>query len=72
MLFGCTMHVVTPPLTEVCCKSANQADGEQFVTTTLPAPLMEELLVNNLDMVAVKSVCALMCVSYCAAWCDTN
>ena len=62
MLSGCTMHVVTPPLREACCRSVNQADGEQFVTTALAAPLMEELLVDNLAIVAVKSVCAPMCV----------
>ena len=32
------------------------------MTTASAAPLMEELLAGNLDIVAVKSVCAQMCV----------
>ena len=48
--------MVTPPLKGVCCRSVCQAHGEQFVTTALAAPLMEELLVDNLDIVEAKLV----------------
>ena len=58
MLSDCTTQTVTLPLRGVCCRSVGQGYGEQLVTTALAAHLMEELLAGNLDIVAVKSVCA--------------
>ena len=52
-------------LKEVCCRSAYQAGGEQCVITALAVPLKEELLVDNLDTVEVRSVSLLvlcMCI----------
>ena len=63
MLSGCTTQMVTPPLRGVCCRSVCQAYGEQFVTTALAAPLMEELLVDNLDIVEAKLVSAQVCIN---------
>ena len=53
---GCTIHMAVLLLKEVCCRSAYQADGEQCVILDLAVPLKEELLVDNLDTVEVRSV----------------
>ena len=58
ILSDCTTQMVTPPLRGVCCRSVCQAYGEQLVTTAFTATMMEKLLVDNLDIVAVYSVCA--------------
>ena len=55
-VLDCTMPGATPPPKGVCCRSAYQADGGQCVVTALDVPLKEELLVDNLDTVEVRSV----------------
>ena len=51
-LSGCTIHMVTPPLREECCKSAGQIPGEQCVIIALAVLKREELLVDNWGLVA--------------------
>ena len=53
---GCTIHMAALLLKGVCCRSAYQADGEQCVITAFTVLLKEELLVDNLDTVEVRSV----------------
>ena len=53
---GCTTQMATQLQRVVCCISVVHIDGEQHVTVTLGAQLMEELLVDNLDTVVVRLV----------------
>ena len=53
---GCTIHMAVLLLKEVCCRSVYQTSGGQCVITALAVSLKEELLVDNLDTVEVRSV----------------
>ena len=53
---GCTTNMAALLLKGVCCRSAFQTSGGQCVITALAVPLMEKLLVDNLDTVEVRSV----------------
>ena len=61
ILSGYTTNMATLPLKGVYCRSAYQTSGGQCVITTLAVPLKEELLVDNLDTVEVRSVSKMYC-----------